>query len=211
MKKILYTLVTLFLFLININNVHAITYCDDTDFKRIKEIASNITINHELLRNDLNELYYKVTINGLTDELYVKEDLNNVTISKDEPYIDLNEPGNLKFKVIYTTCASTVVRKITYKVPRYNKFAYREECNGISKDELKVCDEWYDGVLTENQFLLEIEKYNKKNNDIKKDDVKENVVLTFLKNYYLYILIPLSVIIIVVIYIVIRNKRYKLD
>ena len=125
--------------------------------------------------------------------------------------------SGIKKIYIYTVEVPTYLRTITVNIPKYNYYSEREECNGISKEELDVCDKWYKYELNETTFLKKINEYkktqeeNKDNNNQSKIQIIFNNIVNFLKSYFIYIIIFIVIVCSITIYITIRKKKYSLE
>lgn len=228
MKKIQYILFITTLFLFGNIAVNA-GICDDVTINEFKNKADNLKITYELDETyvDSNGVHqngiYKISVTGLEKFISVKfYDLNiEETYSKEnQGNITLNgvESGIKKVGIYYTRCADKLLKIVTLNIPIYNKYADREECKGIT--DLDVCDETYEYELNESTFQYKLKKYNEKKQEELEEEEKNkeskvsivfNNIVEFLKDYYLYIVISIVVIVAVTGYFVLRKRRYTLE
>lgn len=210
MRNIKYLVFTLFLFVFLCFDVSAAT-CDSNDIARLKEIAKNVTVTYEYDResSDLGSFgLYLVTVSGLTEEIYGIVDLGSE--QKGFFYTDDNSGvvekhftnGSNKLN-IYSTDCQEVIRTIKVELPYYNDFSTYEQCDGISGDELYVCNEFLDKQISYSTFENEIKKYK---NNLKEEVKKTNVYSKW------FLVIGIVVVLVVLICIGVRKiKNNKLD
>lgn len=224
MKKILYAIIFIACFTFRINNI----YADELEkiLEPYKKEAEKVTARHQLDENYTDENGNKkngmfiIEINNLTENLKVKiDDGDFIRYDKtDNGKLILNgvESG-IKKIYIYSVKVPTYLKTITVNIPKYNYYSEREECNGISKEELDVCDKWYKYELNETTFLKKINEYkktqeeNKDNNNQSKIQIIFNNIVNFLKSYFIYIIIFIVIVCSITIYITIRKKKYSLE
>lgn len=224
MKIKTFTLITIICLLIGSNKVYA-DALDDL-LRPYKDEANKITTSYQYNDNYVDENgnkkngMFTIKIKGITNNLkiriddsekyYYYEDTNN-----GELIIDSVESG-LKKVNIYSIKYSKFLKAINVSIPKYNYYSERTECKGIT--DLDVCDKWYEYELNESIFQKKIQDYKEEkkleNNEIKKESkisIFFNNIFEFLKNYYLYIIGSIVLIVSITIYIVIRKKKYTLE
>ncbi len=224
MKKILYAIIFIMCFTFKINDI----YADELEkiLEPYKKEAEKVTARYQLDENYTDENDNKkngifiIEISNLTEDLKVKiDDGDFIRYDKtDNGTLILNgiESG-IKKIYIYSVKVPTYLRTITVNIPKYNYYSEREECNGISKEELDVCDKWYKYELNETTFLKKINEYkktqeeNKDNNNQSKIQIIFNNIVNFLKSYFIYIIIFIVIVCGITIYITIRKKKYSLE
>ncbi len=218
--NIKHLILTTLLFLTITPKVYAREYCINEDISSVKRDAQKITIDYELDKDPENTGLFNITINGLTEDLSVYEKVTNIY----NDWSNINENGKLtfqlpgdsyEFKIYYNTCSDKPIRTIKINLPKYNYYAESSSCENISKEDLEVCDEWYQGDLDDETFNKIISDYNKKLEDQKKQEQQENTILNkiinFLSNYYLYIIGVIILIVIIAFIIINRKKKYSLE
>lgn len=111
------------------------------------------------------------------------------------------------------------IKTIGIDLKDYNKYADDERCEDINYEEFRMCDPWYEGEISEENFAEKLEEYknNKEggneiidNNDYDGDKEKNNV-FEWINNYYLYIIISFVVIAIIILIIIINKKKGELE
>lgn len=201
MGKKKYLFLIIFLFLFNIHNIKAET-CDKQDIERLKQIANNITYTYEYIGDKYNYQLYNVTFYNLTDEIYIRQ--GNFNYFENDLTID-TESGNNKFEVYAYNCFEKRVSTININLPKFNEYSQSSECEEIGKDNLDICYEWYQGNLTYDQFINEIDNYNQKHNNDKD-------IIKILKDNYLYVIAGGVILLIIIILLIIhRKKKNRLD
>lgn len=80
-------------------------------------------------------------------------------------------------------CNNELLRELEYKVPGYNKYSDYEYCN--NNKNLEICK-----TNTDNKNLSD-EEFNKK---IVKEEVEEKTILSFIKNYWCFVIVPIVIV-----------------
>ena len=210
MKKIKIALIVLILMLIN--NVSVLAECSSEEVQVLKEKASNIEIKLELQENVEGEFGYYDThnliINNMTEEFFIYSEYDGQSYG----IRDANSAGQIifadymfgkhLFKVYSQKCGS-LISVMEVDVPRYNSFSTDPLCEGISGDDLAVCNKWYDADLNYESFKSAVENYKKENN---KD---EKIVKSFISDNVLKILVVLGTVILIILAFVVLRKRRR--
>jgi len=210
MKKIINVcfLVLIFLF---ITPVYA-KECTDEDIEYLTALAEKIEISYELIDSDDGTRDFLLKAYNLDNKFYFKMP-NGMHLSIDKKELELGsfiEFNNIKIGVYgseKSNCLDEEIRFITVNLPRFNDYSKTEECS--KNKDLDVCKEFYDtSNISEEEFKEIIKKHNEK--PVVSDD---NIIIGFIKEYWLYLLIGIVVILVPTItYIVIKNKRrVKID
>ncbi len=194
-----------FSLLLGINNVYAL--CSNEDIGRVKELAKNISVDYEFVGEkdfDFASQTYSLSFDfhELEGEVYVQNSnrKNMIFNSSDEGF--LVDAGDYNFDIYYNGCEGVKLRTISVSLKEYNKYASRKECNSL-KGKVDVCDEWFQGDVTEDYFMSQIKNYNNK------EGLSFN---SFIVRYYFWILGIGVVLIILIIFFVIRSiKKNRLD
>lgn len=225
MKKIRKVLFIIIMLLINNAYVNA-AVCDDDNIDKLKERASKVNITYEMDNDYVNENgekekgVYKIIVTGLEEYTSIRiRDLNiNEKYTSDNQgniIIKNVESGIKKVSIYFDICDALLITK-TLNIPIFNKYSQREECNGIT--DLDVCMEDYKYQLNEGTFQKKIKEYKEakeqEENEIKKESkisIFFNNFVEFLKNYYLYIIGIIVLVVSLTIYIVVKKKRYTLE
>lgn len=211
--KRLFILIGIFCFLFQNTEVYA-SECTSQEIDKYKALANVIQISTEFDKASVDFGIYGnniVTIQGMDKELYI--------LSKDETegffhddmidgVINATIPSGVDTLYVYASkCPSEKLRTIKLSLKKYNYYADYKECEGISGEELDVCDEYYGSSISYEEFLKEIENYKKRNNKLTADEAND-----FLGKYGIYIVISISLFVILVIIFIIRKiKRGRLD
>lgn len=231
MKITKYLLLIICLLTLNVNHVYAES-CDNEDILRLKKLARKVEITYEqdiqqYYEDDLQEEFtiydsYIISIKGLTKEIYgVEMDLLIRFFNKESeenvvslPYFG---PGIRKIEIRSVNCNDEVLYTKKIKLPKYNYYSQDPLCEGISGEDLAVCDEWYSGELDSVILEKKVEQY-KKSLQSNKSETKEeqtiktkiNNTLKFLLDNYVYLIIGIVVIVIITA-IIIFAKRKRSD
>jgi len=210
MRVIKFFLIFCFTFISFISSVDALI-CDNADIERLESLASYVEVSYEYVpESDGEESIvnaYLLDIVNLTDELYISINsydhyYNEV---KDGSLSLLVNSGNVSIDVYSTRCRDILLRNISLKLPKFNVYSYKTECEGLDID---ICDEWYQGILNDDIFYSKIAEYNRDN---AKDVSIFDQILEIFNKYYVYIIGAILVIILIVIATLIHRKRSVLE
>lgn len=215
MKKIFFTIIVLFLFVIQ---VEALSYagCDFEDVSRMKQIVSNINISYDYkIIND--EAYFDVTISNLTNDIYVSDNY----YKKD--YFNNSELTiyNVKEKSIYlkfysnnSDCKGILLGNQYRQFPIYNKYFDDEVCNGMG--DFLYCNKWLNKEYTEEEIKEAVEAYK---NSLKEDEIPTEAIynktlfdkiVEFYVKYYYIVLLGIIVLCITIIVVNKRKNQFKI-
>lgn len=204
-------LIVIILFQIPFINVNA-EECSEEKISNLKEFSNAINMTSEFDKDSVVLGIYNnniVTVQGLTEDLYVVSEDESVGIYYDDLFdgvaVEVVDSLTNKFYVYSYSCPGVVLRTINLSTKRYNIYADYEECDGIEEGELDVCDEFYDGDISYDEFIKKINDYKKKQAAISDID---NVV----DNNYIYVIVGVVILLAVIVMIIIyRKKRNRLD
>lgn len=214
MKKILFGTIVLMAFFVNTFTCKAV--CNDD----VLLAAKDVKVEAIPMTEDL--IYYVIKISNLTPDVYVTvyEDDNETTTtytyddSKDG-VIEI-EHWYIYEKVYYTVnvystvegCADESLNEIKVNTKKFNERYGYVSCE--ENPDYEKCDPFYEAPpgeeQTDKEFYEEIQEYNKKQNMSFWDKVSST-----LKEYYLYVLIPIVVVSIVYIVLICVYKKRKGD
>ena len=188
------------LIMLNINICNAET-CDKNEINEFKKEAKNISIEYEYLSDSETLNNYKIIIKNINEDLIISDE-NYEEWSKDnilngEITIETSEEEKT-FKIYHESC-NLVLRKINLKLPRYNYYSETDFCLNLSKYNLEVCDQWYQGKLDDETFYERIEPYLEKENN--------SIINIIKKNKTIVAIILTTIIMIFIVLNVIRRKR----
>lgn len=190
--------------------------CDSDDIKRLRVLASNVEITYEyndnLKDSDGFTIYdtYKVIINNMTDELYVIEtktntDLRNYSIKDGIVTIDKMNSGKKSFK-IYSKLCDKSLKTFYVTLPGFNYYSIDSNCEG--KEDLEVCQKFYDSSNLNYREFYKIVSAEEKNDNDKQNIIEDEFnFIDFIKNNYIYFVIIGFVLLLVVILLILRHKK----
>lgn len=195
-------------------------FCSNLDKANQRALATNLNISYqENIRN--NSANFDITITNITENLIVRDALNN----RDYRYgHDRNNPseitifgfsdgGSYKFE-IYTDlehCEDDLLHVIYATVPKYNPYYNDELCDGI--ENYRMCQRWVNFDISYQEFVENVNQYKK---SLVIDEEEEPItevetsiidyLINFWINYYYYVL---GVIIIGCLFVIyrLRNKN----
>lgn len=215
MKKIINIIFICFLFMIGSVGVKA-EACDNEDIAKLKELVKNITYHSEYvgardLRIDLQSYDVSFDFGELDGKIYiadsVRDDSNKVYHSTDKFRV---ESGSRSFYIYYDSCDGKYLGKIDVQLKKFNEYSLRDECFRYEDTNVDVCDEWYQGSLTNSQFTKAISEYYEE----KKEEVNDtsmsfkDIITTY---YYYFIGVCILLIAIIIILVIKHIKDSRLD
>lgn len=209
--KTRYIILTIILFIFITPKVNA-AMCTKSEIIKIKEKVNNVKIESVLVNEDSGMFNIKIT--GLPEKVYITEtttEQNYSYSSNVDGVITIPRigGGTYTFKFYYLQCDNQLLRTQSITVPYYNYYSKNKLCDNIPVEEVKECDEWYQGEVTKELLTQKINEYNEKLKQEQKANRFKNIINTikdFMMNYLIYIVIALAIIIIVPV-IIIRNKK----
>ena len=132
--------------------------CDIEDVMRLETIASNISLNSEHVLTTNNEgtfSSYKVDIIGISEDIYIVDELNMKHYYEDceDGVISLaTNYGVKKYEIRSRYCADLLLDTKSITLKEFNYYSLSDECQEEQFKELEVCDEWYQGNISYSDF-----------------------------------------------------------
>ena len=212
-----YLLIIFMMFFTFDNDVNA-ALCDNEHIRELKVLAKKIDVSYEYIDNsdkEIDDIFvinrYNVTVNLISDELYLSED--NV----DYYYKDYENgivkfsrnAGNMNLIIRSKKCAGYKIDTINIKLPHFNTYSYREECKGLEEYNLDVCNPWYQGTISDSSFKKTIDKYLYANEE-EKNSLYDKII-NFIKVNYIFISCGILIILVFIVGLIINRKRSVLE
>lgn len=213
MKKII--LFTLFLLLALLpSNVFA-EECTYTYKNTLVKKASNIIPSYTYIENN-DTVTFDITLTNMNKDIYVVDQTTNKKYyfnGNQEITIQGYKPGTKVSFLIYTTDTACMGRSLATKyvnLPNYNKYYKDPLC--VGKENYSVCYKW-------NEVNIDYEEFKKRVNSLyseqtKNEETKEEIKTTifdqiynYLQQYYVFIIIGVSIIVIII--FIIKYRNYK--
>lgn len=163
--------------------------------------------------NNLNERVYAEVTNSLDYKttIYYYDQSNGGNISITQDYSDSKVEYFIKILPTSGNCMGTTLKQKTVTTPRFNVYSSYPICSNAKN--FGLCKRFSDTEVTEDQFYQKINKYYEEKNE-KEDNTKtiekENIILNFIRDNYIYLSIAGGVIIILVITSIIIKRRKRL-
>ena len=215
MKKIT---IAVIMFFLGLFYAKALTYggCEYSQISRLKSIVNNINISYDYHETN-EEIYFDVTINNLTNDIYLYDSgLNTYYYFSDTNNGELVirnysiNSGTYKFYSNLSDCNGLSIGSKYYKFPVYNQYFNDPICDDIKGYGL--CQKWIDNSYTYDRFKSLVLQYKSSLN--KKDETKNEIeyetgfidLLTKIYTKYYYIFL-IAIIAICGLIMYISNKR----
>lgn len=207
--------------------VEAKETCTIQEKNNLIQLAYNVKFDYELI-DDKGEIgsnkLFALTISNLFDGIKIEDKAIIYRYEEDREtpgIVEMNEyyeSGKTYTFSIYgddnSACQDVFLLKKTITIPKYNHYSEREECVGI--EEFKLCQRWYAGSFTEEEFKSQVQKYkdalNTQPEKTQKEE-KENIITHLLRLYVNNLIISISLtiilllIILIIIIKIIRNRK----
>lgn len=221
MKKIILIVSLLFLLPISVQ-AKANTSCDYTLLANLKSLASNINISYDYYIES-NEAYFNVTINNITPDIYIVDNVTNViynyqNTSAGEVIINnYKDVTKLQYSVYSSdnNCNGELLSTLYITLPTYNQYSSNPVCDDIK--DYSLCQRWNPFNGTHEDFITRVNNY-KNSKVVEEDPIEEEkkditTLLDKLGTLYSKYYIVLYVIIILPSIIIIyrHNKKSKFD
>ena len=216
MKKIIFIMICLFAFPM-ISKAIDVDYCTKDEASEVRALASNVSINYDVVLKD-DKPIYTIYITNLTDDMLVIDRMTAVTkkgFSKTgSEYSFTTEQGGSYYIDIYSyKCKSKLISKVL-ALPVYNAYYKDPLCEGL--DAYKQCQRWSGYTATREKFESDIKKI--------KDDIKqkeeyqkklekkelswyEKIVRLFIKFWWVIVLV--IALVSFVVYIIRKQQKKK--
>jgi len=233
MKKILYTLVIMFLMM---NTVKAVTTCDLEEQVQVNNDAGTVNVTAEpfayeyytsnsetgeeekatgyigmIYINNVTENIY-VTITSADDitKKYTYSDAIDDTISINTDEMNVVKTYTVSIYPSNTKCGKSVIRELTVTVPRLNSYYYYDYCT--DNPDYMYCQQFTNlENISYNDFYYGVTNYaaSKKNQEEeqRKTGIFEGTVSFIRKNWFIVIIV--IILIACGSYLVIKNKKEK--
>lgn len=203
-------IVIVFILLFN-SNVYAES-CDSTDIQRLRVVADDVDISYDYLDNYYEDGFlvngvFKITINNISDELYIVEsndnlDLRNYSINDGSIAIEKMYTGDKNFKIYSKECGK-LLKSIRIKLPYYNSLYEDDVCKDY-KDKIDECSKLTDSVYTYSDVYTAVNK-----NNVITDDNNDEKRTNFFNSKLFYTICGGVLLFIVIFVILIINRRRK--
>lgn len=211
--------------------VEAKETCTAQEKNNLIQLAHNVKFDYELLPDEGNlNRSFSLTASNLVGGIEIRYGFS--TYSYDETsttpgVIKMNEyfgDGRTHKILIYasssTNCADQVLATKMVAIPKYNSYSEREECVGI--EAFKLCQRWYAGSFTEEEFQQQTKIYKANLTNSSEEKQKKEEKTSILNKFFdlykerLLISITSSIIlifmIILIIKIIVKKKnKIKID
>ena len=189
MKKILFILVCFFTFpLMSLALTIKTESCPESVSEAFRKEFNNINVSYSFV--GYNKVpYYNILVSNVHPKVTISTEDGKIISRKDnEVLIRTNKPGDIEifykaeyYNARYKNCF--MYAKEFVKLPEYNPYYNREECNGLTA--YKVCKKWGKNPGSEQAFKKEIE--NAKKDLEKKNDTVEKTKVKRVKRWYTYV------------------------
>lgn len=209
MKKVFLLIIVIILFLVGQYKLEAIL-CSDIIKEAIEvyayetsEIDENGDVIIDLVIEGITENNYVLVQNDYNNEVrtYYYSDTNEGVVTIHSPNIYRKINYTIKVYLTDSSCNSDIVRTLDVTTNMFNKISGYNVCD--TEFYVEKCDPFYDiENINEDDFIKEIEKEIE---ELSKTTLDK--VALFVKNYYLFVLIPIVLIIVIYTIRIIALKR----
>lgn len=216
--KLKYILFSTLIITLNILCINA--SCTDKELNDIKADIKNIKITYKHLgkvtKDDGSIAYneFLVTATNIPNEVYVHLNPfadNEFIKNEDNLQIKLTT-GKWQYNMYSSKCEKTV-DTIEVKLPRFNEYSLDPLCIDIDPEDFPLCGKYFEYEVSKESFARKVNTYRKENHigEKKKEEIKESKILdnifNFIKEYKLYILCTLGLILTIIGILIIISKR----
>jgi hypothetical protein len=188
MKKILFLVACFFIFPLTSFATYDFYYdrtCPEKYVDAYKNAFDNINVSYSFIGyNTTNKKsYYKINVTNIHPNVSVSvKGYERTNVTETEYKITYDPDLVILYKANYKGCSIYALNK-EVKLPKYNPFYNREECNGLTS--FPVCKRWTDETpINEKDFKNKIEEAKKQ--QAKKTPV-ENTKVKRVRRWYTYI------------------------
>ena len=209
MKKLF---IFIFVFCVFSLNIDALCYDDSLNEWAINANVKFIDFNRNLINEKTNEPLYKtmdysyiLTLDNYRDDIIIKAstdygaELEGVYVPGHKVYgiVDYTPKNGAIYDIrVYgakgSVCENELLKTITYKIEPFNFYYKTEKCEMYP--EAPLCKIYMDtSDITEKEFDEEMDAYINSINPIIDEPSLIEILLSYLKNYGIYALIPIII------------------
>lgn len=209
MKKLFIFIFVFFVFSLNID---ALCYDDSLNEWAINTNVKFIDFNRNLINEKTNEPLYKtmdysyiLTLDNYRDDIVIKAstdygaELEGMYVPGHKVYgiVDYTPKNGAVYNIkVYgargSVCENELLKTITYKIEPFNFYYKTEKCEMYP--EAPLCKIYMDtSDITEKEFDEEMDAYINSINPIIDEPSLIEILLSYLKNYGIYALIPIII------------------
>ena len=194
MRKIIVFILFLFIFNINIKAA-----CNN---KELLDNADKVNITVLPQTSEEKDYYFLIRVENIKENMALVISDNDTNESKTYRYSDTNE-GTLELinnyifaKVTYTvkvysvdsSCQNMLLKTLKASTIKFNDYSKYDACDGY--EEFELCKPFYDGKhVSKEVFNNALEEYKKE-----KETTFFEKIIKIIKEYYLYVLLPIAII-----------------
>ncbi len=212
MRKVYWILLLLLLFPIRASAIHEVidARCTTELKKSLREDAKNVAYRLTKVENK-DDVTYSLLFYNVTNDIYLEDGNGNKYGTK----LENLKPGTSLMISIYASnknyCNGYKAGSKLIKVPYYNKYSKSDLCKGY--ENYSLCKEDSNITMTQKEFEKAMSDYinslKPKQEEQKQQEEQTNKFdfIEFINDYWVYILIPLVVILITIGVVMLINKR----
>jgi len=223
MRNIKYIILILISLFVNVFYVNA--SCTDDELSILKSKAKDIKITYKhmgIIEED-NSIFYnnfEVKVNDIDEDLYISLYNNSLILEQiNGEIVHVFNNGTFIFDVYSRSCKEKI-DSIKVYIPKFNRYSLDPLCEGIDGNDFPLCGKYYEYDVSYDNFVDRVNYYRITHNvDISKD-VNDNdngnnflklynYFLSFIKDYSLYFIISLIIILFILVLSIILIKRRK--
>lgn len=211
MRKVYLVLLLLLIFPIKANAVHEVidARCTTELKMSLKEDAKSVAYRLTKVENK-DDVTYSLLFYNVSDDIYLEDSSGNKYGTK----VENLKPGTSLMISIYASnknyCEGYKAGSKLIKVPYYNKYSKSTLCKGY--ENYSLCKEDSNINMTQKEFEKAMNDYidslkPKKEEQKQEEQGNKFDFIEFINDYWIYILLPLVVILITIGVVMLINKR----
>lgn len=188
--------------------------CDNSELAGLKELASNINVSYKYKIQN-SDATFDISLDNVFSKMFLQDKNGNRYYSNltdnNNQIVFYNYPDDTSYSFdIYANggeCNGRYLHTVYANTPKYNPFYTFSICDNAK--EYKLCQRWTKHSLSSSEFKKNVENYIAERDkivEIEKDETAISYILDFVRNYYMYIIVGIVLIIVIVKFI-----RYKKD
>lgn len=225
MKKIVYLMMLISVYLFNNSVIKALTYggCEYSEISKLKSYVSNVNVSYDYYILD-NSAYFNITINNIVPGIYFIDYLTSKTYYYDDTFDgeititgNRNTSGHYTFYSALNECYGIKLGSKYYNLPTYNIYYNDPLCD--ENRSYSLCQKWANVPYSYDKFSDMINKYNQSKEEIGINDSEDKVdykksyldmFVEFYVKYYYVLLLGIIGICITIMIISRRKNRFDL-
>ena len=170
----------------------------------LSRIASNVQFSY----NYLDNYNYSVNITNLTNDIYLKDDSENVINGVGEKQFEFYHGSTIRYEIYSkdSNCPNILLLTKYITLPSYNSFADYDECQKYP--DFKYCQKWASTTVSFEQFDKALSEYKNELNNNENIEKDESTLMFMISDYlvnHTYMIWIIGTFLVIIIMLIVRK------